>query len=131
VVVMIVVSAGGWDATAGARSLQPVFVAAYLGMALLVARWRRGVLPIAAAVAVLLLIFAAVSAPGWYARDKEGFTDPALASDLLGLLTALLVPLQALLAAVAMRGFRQRWNVTVERPAAPTLTAPSGGAQPR
>jgi hypothetical protein len=114
---MIVVSAGGWDALAGARSLQPVLIVAYLGLAVLVARWRRGVLPLAAALAVLLLIFAVVSVPGWYARDKDGFTDPALASDLLGLLTALLVPLQALLAAVAMRGFQQRWNVQVERPA--------------
>jgi hypothetical protein len=116
---MTAVSAGGWEATGGARTLQPVLVVAYLAMAVLVARWRRGVLPLAAAVAVLLLIFAAVSVPGWYARDQEGFTDPALASDVLGLLTALLVPLQVLLAAVALRGFRQRWNVEVERPAAP------------
>ena len=58
-----------------------------------------------------------MAAPGWYARDKDGFTDPALASDLLGLLCALLVPLQVLLAALALRGFRQQWHVEVERPA--------------
>ena len=86
-------------------------------MAVLVARWSRGVLPAVAALAVLLAIFAAVAAPGWYARDKDGFTDPALASDLLGLLCALLVPLQVLLAALALRGFRQQWHVEVERPA--------------
>jgi hypothetical protein len=113
---LLVISAGGWDAIEGAKALQVAFIVAYLGMAVLVARWSRGVLPLAAALAVLLLIFAAVSVPGWYARDKDGFTDPALASGLLGLLTALLVPLQLLLAAVAMRGFQQRWNVEVERP---------------
>jgi hypothetical protein len=83
------------------------------------------VLPLAAALATVLLIFAAVSVPGWYARDKEGFSDPALASDVLGLLTALLVPLQALLVAVAMRGFRQQWHVEVERPAEPPAAGPA------
>ena len=65
----------------------------------------------------MLLIFAAVSVPGWFERDKDGFTDPAIAADVIGLLTALLVPLQLLLIAFAMRGFRQAWNVEVERPA--------------
>jgi hypothetical protein len=117
--VMIVVAVGGWDAIEGAKPLLIAFILLYVGMAVLVARWSRGVLPLAAAVAVLLLIFAAVSVPGWYARDQDGFSDPALASDLLGLLTALLVPLQVLLIAVSMRGFRQHWNVEVERPAEP------------
>lgn len=114
---MIAVSVGGWDAIEGAKALQVAFIVAYLGMAVLVARWSRGVLPLAAALGVLVAIFAAVSAPGWYVRDTDGFVDPALSSDVLGLLTALLVPLQGLLAAVAMRGFQQRWNVEVERPA--------------
>ena len=74
-------------------------------------------LPLAAALAIVLLIFAAVSVPGWYERDKEGFTDPAIAADLVGLLTALIVPLQLLLIAFAMRGFQQAWNVEVEQPA--------------
>jgi hypothetical protein len=121
-VVMLAVAVGGWDAIEGAKALHIAFIVLYVGMAVLVARWSRGVLPLAAAVAVLLLIFAAVSVPGWYARDQDGFSDPALASDLLGLLTALLVPLQLLLVAVAMRGFRQHWNVEVERAAAPVAT---------
>jgi hypothetical protein len=121
---MIVVSAGGWDLIEGAKPLQVAFVVAYLGMAVMVARWRRGVLPVAAALAVLLLIFAAVAAPGWYARDRPGFAEPAIAAGVLGLLTALLVPLQVLLAAVALSGFRQRWNVEVERPA-PGVAAPA------
>ena len=114
---MIVVSAGGWEAFAGAQGLQIAFIVAYLGMAVRVARWSRGILPLAAALAVLLLIFAAVAAPGWYARDRSGFAETAIAAGVLGLLTALLVPLQVLLAAIALSGFRQRWNVEVERPA--------------
>jgi hypothetical protein len=65
----------------------------------------------------VLFIFALVSVPGWFERDKDGFTDSAIASDVIGLLTALLVPLQLLLIAFAMRGFQQAWNVEVERPA--------------
>jgi hypothetical protein len=65
----------------------------------------------------VLFIFALVSVPGWFERDKDGFTDPAIASDVIGLLTAILVPLQLLLIAFAMRGFQQAWNVEVERPA--------------
>ena len=76
-------------------------------------------LPVAAALAIVLLIFAAVSVPGWFARDKPGFDDPALASDVVGILTALLIPLQLLLIGFAMRGFQQAWNVEVERPLEP------------
>jgi hypothetical protein len=67
----------------------------------------------------VLLIFAAVSVPGWFARDKPGFDDPALAADVVGILTALLIPLQLLLIGFAMRGFQQAWNVEVERPLEP------------
>jgi len=59
--------------------------------------------------------FAAVSAPAWFDRDKTGFTDPALPADVLGLLSALLVPVQLLLITFAMSAFRQKWNVEVER----------------
>ena len=115
-IVLIVISAGAWDALAGAKVLQLIYIVGYLGMALLVARWSRGVLPVAAALAIVLLIFATVSVPGWLARDKDGFTDPALGSELVGLLCALLAVLQALLIAFAMRGFQQAWNVEVEHP---------------
>jgi hypothetical protein len=65
---------------------------------------------------VILGIFGAVAAPAWFERDKDGFTDPALTADVLGLLCTLLVPLQIALVVAAMIGFRQRWNVEVERP---------------
>ena len=117
--VMVVISLGAWDALVGAKALQLVYIALYVLIAFLVARWSRGVLPLAAALAIVLLIFAVVSVPGWFERDKDGFTDEAIASDLIGLLTALLVPLQVLLIAFAMRGFQQAWNVEVVRPAEP------------
>jgi hypothetical protein len=118
-VLLVVVTVGGWAALEGAKALQVAFIVAHAGLAILVARWKRGVPPLAVARAVVLLIFAAVSVPGWYARDRDGFSDPALGSDLLGQLCALLVPLPLLLAAVAMRAFAQRWNLELERPAVP------------
>jgi lysylphosphatidylglycerol synthetase-like protein (DUF2156 family) len=113
--VVAIITVGGWDALEGAKALQVAYIVLYVVLAFFVARWSRGVLPVAAALATVLLIFAAVSAPAWFDRDKTGFTDPALDSDLLGLLTALVVPVQLLLIAFAMSGFRQAWNVEVER----------------
>jgi hypothetical protein len=110
-----IVTVGGWDALEGAKALQIAYIVVYVVLAFFVVRWSRGVLPVAAALAIVLLIFAAVAAPAWFARDKPGFTDPALGEALLGLLTALLVPVQLLLIGFAMSGFRQAWNVEVER----------------
>jgi FtsH-binding integral membrane protein len=110
-----VVTVGGWDALQGAKALQIAYIAVYLVIAFFVLRWSRGVLPVAAALAIVLLIFAAVSAPAWFDRDKPGFAEPALDEGILGLVTALIVPVQILLIAFAMSGFRQAWNVEVER----------------
>lgn len=114
---MIVISVGGWNTLVGAKPLQVAYIVLYLMLAFFVARWTRGALPVTAALAVILLTFAAVSAPAWFDRNKVGFTNPTLDEDILGLLTAILVPVQLLLAAFAMRGFAQAWNVEVERPA--------------
>ena len=51
---------------------------------------------------------------GWFERDKAGFNDPALDPSILGLLTLILVPVQLLLVAFAMRGFQQQWSTEVE-----------------
>jgi hypothetical protein len=110
-----IITVGGWDALEGAKFLQVAYIVVYVVLAFFVLRWSRGVLPLAAALAIVLLIFAVVSTPAWFDRDKTGFTDPALDSDILGLLTALVVPVQLLLIAFAMSGFRQAWNVEVER----------------
>ena len=112
---MTIISIGGWDAIEGAKALQVAYIVLYVVLAVLVLRWNRGVLPLIAALAIVLLIFAAVSAPAWFDRDKTGFSNPALDESILGLLTALLVPVQLLLIAFSMSGFRQAWNVEVER----------------
>lgn len=117
VLLLLLISVGGWGKTTGARSLQVAYVLLYLLCAFLVARWSRGVLPVASALAIILLIFAAVAAPGWYARDNPGFTSTILEPELIGLLCVILIPVQLLLIAFAMRAFGQAWNVEVEYPA--------------
>src|SRR3954464_9339403 len=91
--VTLIVTIGGWDAFEGAKPIQIVYIALYMVFALFVARWSRGVLPMIAALAIILGIFGAVAAPAWFDRDKDGFASPPLDADLLGLLCALLVPL--------------------------------------
>jgi hypothetical protein len=112
---VLIVTIGGWSALEGAKAVQIGYIAIYLVIAFYVARWNRGVLPVAAALAIILLIFAAVSGPAWFDRDKTGFTDPALDASVLGLITLLIVPVQVLLIAFSMQGFAQAWNVEVER----------------
>ena len=114
-VIVLIITVGGWDTLEGAIALQIAYIVLYLVMAFLVMRWNRGVLPLAAALAIILLIFAAVSGPAWFDRDKAGLTDPTLDEDILGLLSLILVPIQILLIAFALRGFQQSWNVEVER----------------
>ena len=112
----------------GAKPCRSPTSLVYLGMAYYVARWNRGVLPVAAALAIILLIFAAVAGPAWFERDKTGFNDPALDSSLLGLITLLIVPVQALLIVFSMQAFSQEWNVEVERRSdGPTTPAPAAG----
>ena len=112
---LAIATAGGWSRLQGAKPVQIAYVVLYLVIAFYVARWRSGLLPVAGALAIVLLLFAAISGPEWFDRDKAGFSDPALASGLLGVLTLVLVPLQILLIVCAARGFSQRWGVEVER----------------
>jgi hypothetical protein len=112
---VLIVTLGGWDTLAGLKIIAILYAAVYLVMAFYVARWNRGVLPVAAALAIIMAIFALVSGPQWFDRDKAGFTDPTLNEDVLGLITLLIVPVQILLIAFSMRGFSQEWNVEVEQ----------------
>src|ERR1044072_272901 len=121
--VMLIVMLGGWSALQRGPVLHPAYVVIYVGMAFYIARWNRGPLPVAMALAIILLIFAAIAAPEWVQRDKDGFSPPesvfgstGLESQTLGLLTALLVPLQVLVIFFTVQGFRQDWHVEVERP---------------
>jgi hypothetical protein len=131
--VMLVVMLGGWSALQSGPVLQLAYVVLYVGMAFYVLQWNRGPLPVAAALAIILGIFAAIAAPEWFERDKTGFATPesvfgstGLESITLGVLTALLVPLQALLIFFSMQAFRQEWHVEVERPV-PTRGGAGGG----
>jgi hypothetical protein len=126
VALMLIVTIGGWSTLQGAKPVQIGYIAVYLIIAFYVARWNRGVLPVAAALAILLAIFAAVAVPGWFDRDSPGFAQPAIDASVLGLVTALIIPVQILLIAFAMRGFTQAWNVEVERSA--PAPRPSRGA---
>jgi hypothetical protein len=115
---LLVITLGGWDRLQGNQvgAITIAWAALYIVFAFLVIRWQRGILPVAAALAVLMLIFAAVSAPGWFARDKDGLDSPALPEELIGLLVVIMIPVQLLLVAVAMYGFNQNWHVEEERP---------------
>jgi len=112
---MTIVTVGGWEALQGAKALQVGYIAVFVIIAYYIARWRSGMLPVAAALATILLIFAAISGPEWFARDKTGFDDPAIPSEVLGLITLIIVPVEVLLIGFAMSGFRQDWHVEVER----------------
>lgn len=109
-----IVMVGGWEVLQGAEIGAAAYVIVYPIMAFFVARWSRGVLPVAAALAILFGIIAAVAGPVWFERDKAGFEESLLPAEILGLLTLIIVPVQLLLIAFAMRGFSQGWNVEVE-----------------
>jgi hypothetical protein len=117
--VCLVITIGGWSLIEGGVGMAficLVYAALYLLFAVRVFQWSRGVLPVSAALSILLLIFAAVAAPTWFSRDKAGFDSAALPDALLGTLLVLLIPLQVLVIAVAMIGFNQDWHVEEERP---------------
>lgn len=115
---LIIITIGGWERLLGTSVavMTLLWAALYILFAFLVARWSRGILPVAAALAIILAIFAAIAAPEWFARSKEGLDSPALPEDLLGLLTLVVVPVQILLIAVSVVGFSQEWHVEEERP---------------
>jgi hypothetical protein len=115
---LLVIVLGGWvrleSTSVGVMTI--AWALLYILFAILVIRWNRGVLPVAASLAIIMAIFAAIAAPAWFARDKPGLSPPALPDDLLGLLCLIVIPAQLLLIAVAMLGFNQEWHVEEERP---------------
>ena len=109
-VLLVIITLGGWErlqsTTVGLMTIGWALL--YVLFAFLVMRWNRGVLPVAAALAVIMIIFAAVAAGGWFARDKPGLDSPALPEDLLGLLTLIVIPVQLLL-------LSSRWSASTRR----------------
>jgi hypothetical protein len=126
---MVIVLLGGWSALAGQKPTLIAYMIIYVVLAYYAGRWNRGVLPVAASLAIILAIFAAVAGPGWFARDKVGFTAPALPESLLGLLTYVIIPVQVLLIIFASRGFGQDWHVEVEKPVDSSYEV--GGPEPQ
>ncbi len=115
---LIIITLGGWERLLGASVgiMTLLWAGLYILFAFLVMNWSRGILPVAAALAIILAIFAGIAAPDWFARSKEGLDSPALPEDLLGMLTLIVVPVQLILVAVSMIGFNQEWQVEEERP---------------
>jgi uncharacterized membrane protein YccC len=111
---ILVITIGGWSELQGMELVSILYAALYILMAYFVGKWNRGVLPVAAGLAILFAVVAAVAGPAWFERDKAGFDDPALEPSILGLLTIILVPVQLLLVAFAMRGFQQQWSTEIE-----------------
>jgi lysylphosphatidylglycerol synthetase-like protein (DUF2156 family) len=129
VALMLIVTIGGWSKLQGLKAVNFVWCIVYVIMAFYIAaRWARGLLPIAAAMAILLLILALIAGTGisgtsWFDRSHAGyaaadtiFGGKGLDPDTLGLVTLLIAPVQALLILFAMRGFAQGWNVEVDMP---------------
>jgi lysylphosphatidylglycerol synthetase-like protein (DUF2156 family) len=125
------ITIGGWALLKGGSGMGIVciiYVILYVFFAYRVARWGRGVLPVAAALSMILAIFCAVGANSWFSRDKNGFDEALLPSSLLGLLVVLLALLQLVLIAAAFYGFSQEWHVEEERPIGSGEDYGAGGA---
>jgi hypothetical protein len=109
-----IVTFGGWNSLQGAQIVSVLYIIVYVVMAYFVMKWTRGVLPLAAALAVGLAVFAAIAAQGWFDRAKPDYADPALPPRLLGIITILIGIVQVVLIIAAMIGFQQKWNIEVE-----------------
>jgi hypothetical protein len=109
-----VVTVGGWGQLQGAQMVSIAYILIYLTIAYFVARWNRGTLPVAAGLAVLLLVVAAIAGPAWFDRGGDGYEKSSIPAELLGLLTIIIAGVQFLLIVFAMQGFSQKWNVEVE-----------------
>ena len=118
-VIAALVTIGGFSLLSGGGGMGVVcliFAALYALFAFLVARWSRGILPVAASLSMILAIFCAVGANSWFARDKAGFEDAMIPVPLIGLLVVILALIQLVLIAACFYGFSQDWHVEEERP---------------
>jgi hypothetical protein len=118
-VIAAVITIGGWSLLKGGGGMGivcAIYAILYAFFAFLVARWNRGILPVAAALSMILAIFCGVGANSWFERDKAGFDEALLPTSLLGALVVILGLLQLVLIAAAFYGFSQGWHVEEERP---------------
>lgn len=113
------VTVGGWsnlDGGGGMGVVCAIYAILYALFSFLVARWSRGILPVAAALSMILAIFCAVGAESWFERDKAGFAASLFPSTVVGTLVVVLGLLQIVVIVFALYGFRQEWQVEEERP---------------
>ena len=109
----------GWSLLKGGGAMGlvcAIYAILYAFFGFLVSRWSRGILPVAAALSMILAIFCAVGADSWFARDKSGLAEALLPSSVIGTLVVVLGLLQLALIAGALYGFNQEWHVEEERP---------------
>jgi lysylphosphatidylglycerol synthetase-like protein (DUF2156 family) len=114
---MALITIGGWKNLQGAKIVAVGFIIVYLIMAYYVNKWQRGVLPLAAGLAIVLGVFAAIAAfssGSWFDRDHTGYDQTGLPPTLIGMLCVILLPVLLLLIAFAMRAFAQKWNIEIE-----------------
>jgi hypothetical protein len=129
VALMLIVTFGGWSKLQGLKPVNFTWCLAYLAMAFYIGtRWARGLLPITAGLATLLLVMSVIAGTGasgtsWFDRSHAGFGAAqslfgggGFSPDTLGFFTLLIAPVQVLLIFFAMLGFAQGWNVEVEVP---------------
>jgi hypothetical protein len=127
--VMLLITIGGWSKLEGLKPVNFVWAFVYIIIAYYVMRrWARGLLPISAALGILLLVVAIIAGTGvsgtsWFDRSSFGyapaqslFGGTGFSANTLGTLTLLLIPLQALVILFAGIGFGQSWNVELEVP---------------
>jgi hypothetical protein len=125
---ILLVTVGGWSKLDGLAAVNVAWALAYLVIAFYVARWARGLLPIAAALSALMLTFALIATASlaglsWSARAGSGYASAqtlfgggGLSSHTLDALVVAIAAAQALLVVIAMLAFNQRWNIEYEVP---------------
>ncbi len=128
---MLLATFGGWSKLEGLIPVNIAWCLVYLVIARYVMRWARGLLPIAAALAALMLTFTLIAVSSldgvtWSDRGHAGyapvhsvFGGGGLSSSTMSLLTIAIAASQALLIVIAMRGFSQAWNIELELRAEP------------
>ena len=128
VAIMLILTFGGWSKFEGMKPINFAWCLIDLLIAYGIMRWAAGLLPIAAALGILLLVISVVAALGlagttWSDRSHHGFGaaqslfgGTGLSDSVLALFTDLLIPVEIALIAVAMFAFSQGWNVETEVP---------------
>jgi hypothetical protein len=145
---MLILTIGGWSKLEGMKPVNFIWCFLDLVLAVYILRWARGLLPIAAALGILLLIIVVIAGLGltgasWFDRNHVGFGGAqslfggaGLSNGVLGAITMILIPVELALIVLSLVGFAQGWNVETEVPeeearkrgSKPIATGPSNAA---